>query len=134
MQETTLTDDNGTVLLRFASAYGFRNIQSLVRQIRSGRCAYDYVEVMACPGGCLNGGGQLRTRAGEPVADWLARLDAIYHQRVRWHLFPGSRRVCVYMCTLAEAPTPHGHAGQQLEWLVCTCLTVWYALYLLSRS
>ena len=40
--------------------YGFRHIQKIVRQLRTGRCKYDFVEIMACPGGCLNGGGQAR--------------------------------------------------------------------------
>ncbi len=41
----------GRRVLRFASAYGFRNIQGLMRKIRLGRCEYDYVEIMACPSG-----------------------------------------------------------------------------------
>ncbi|KAF6003584.1 hypothetical protein F1559_003001 [Cyanidiococcus yangmingshanensis] len=42
-----------------ATAYGFRNIQNIVRRMKtSGACAWDFVEVMACPGGCGNGGGQ----------------------------------------------------------------------------
>lgn len=36
--------------LRFAAAYGFRNIQSLVRKVKLGRCEYDYVEVSCCGG------------------------------------------------------------------------------------
>jgi len=38
-------------VLRFAAVYGFRNIQTLVRKMKSRRCEYDYVEVMACPSG-----------------------------------------------------------------------------------
>jgi len=48
------------VKLRFAVAYGFRNIQNIVQKIKKGNCSYDFVEIMACPSGCLNGGGQLR--------------------------------------------------------------------------
>eukprot|EP00514_Thraustochytrium_sp_LLF1b_P006133 CAMPEP_0184519922 /NCGR_PEP_ID=MMETSP0198_2-20121128/6888_1 /TAXON_ID=1112570 /ORGANISM="Thraustochytrium sp., Strain LLF1b" /LENGTH=568 /DNA_ID=CAMNT_0026910477 /DNA_START=115 /DNA_END=1821 /DNA_ORIENTATION=- len=50
----------GKPVLRFASAYGFRNIQTIIRQMKRGKCTYDYIEIMACPGGCLNGGGQAR--------------------------------------------------------------------------
>jgi iron only hydrogenase large subunit-like protein len=57
----------GEVVLRFAAAYGFRNIQTLVRKLRSKRAAYHYVEVMACPGGCNNGGGQIRPAATSAV-------------------------------------------------------------------
>ncbi|KAF5292594.1 hypothetical protein FQA39_LY13927 [Lamprigera yunnana] len=47
-REVTL-ESNGTVLLRFAIANGFRNIQNLVQKLKRGKCQYDYVEVMACP-------------------------------------------------------------------------------------
>ncbi|CAJ0963888.1 unnamed protein product, partial [Mesorhabditis belari] len=43
-----------------AKVYGFKNIQNMVRKIKTGKCEYNYVEVMACPGGCGNGGGQIR--------------------------------------------------------------------------
>jgi iron only hydrogenase large subunit-like protein len=53
---------NGKTVLRFAAAYGFRNIQNIIRNIKRGKCEYDYVEIMACPGGCLNGGGQIKPK------------------------------------------------------------------------
>lgn len=52
MKEATL-EVNGVVVLRFAIANGFRNIQNLVQKLKSKRCPYDYVEVMACPSGEL---------------------------------------------------------------------------------
>lgn len=60
LQEVEL-EVRGKIVLRVAKAYGFRNIQNLVRKLKlsSGK-KYDYVEVMACPSGCLNGGGQLK--------------------------------------------------------------------------
>lgn len=47
---------NGQTLLTFAVVNGFRNIQNIVQKLKRGKCAYDYVEVMACPSGkfCLN--------------------------------------------------------------------------------
>lgn len=50
MKEATLEVD-GVVVLRFAIANGFRNIQNLVQKLKSKRCQYNYVEVMACPSG-----------------------------------------------------------------------------------
>ena len=44
---------NGQTVLRFAVAYGFKNIQNLVQKIKRKKCIYDYVEVMACPSGML---------------------------------------------------------------------------------
>jgi len=49
-QEVTLEKD-GVVLLQFALAYGFRNIQNLVQKLKRGKSPYHYVEVMACPSG-----------------------------------------------------------------------------------
>ncbi|XP_037360508.1 cytosolic iron-sulfur assembly component 3 [Talpa occidentalis] len=75
-QEVTL-EQGGQVLLRFAAAYGFRNIQNLVQKLRRGRCPYHYVEVMACPAGCLNGGGQLKAPDGRGK-ELLQRVEGLY--------------------------------------------------------
>ena len=40
------------------------------------RCDYDFVEVMACPGGCLNGGAQCRPDEGKETAkEMVASLE-----------------------------------------------------------
>lgn len=44
--------------LRVAVASGLGNARQLVEAIRAGEAEYDFVEVMACPGGCAGGGGQ----------------------------------------------------------------------------
>ncbi|CAO3698951.1 unnamed protein product [Rhizopus stolonifer] len=64
-------------VLRFASAYGFRNIQNLVRKIKQGKCSYHYVEVMACPGGCANGGGQI-VPIEINAKEWLSQVEGVY--------------------------------------------------------
>ena len=58
----------GTQPLKFAKAYGFRNIQTVINKIKRGRADWTYVEVMACPSGCVNGGGQIRSVALEREA------------------------------------------------------------------
>jgi len=59
----------GGAKLKFGRAYGFRNIQSVLLKIRRGTCDLDYVEVMACPGGCNNGGGQIRAARTDAPAE-----------------------------------------------------------------
>lgn len=50
-----ILEKDGKVLLRFAVANGFRNIQNLVQKLKRGKSSYHYVEVMACPSGmCEN--------------------------------------------------------------------------------
>ncbi|XP_029559722.1 nuclear prelamin A recognition factor isoform X2 [Salmo trutta] len=65
-QEVCLERD-GEVLLQFASVYGFRNIQTLVHRMRTGRIPYQLVEVLSCPGGCVSGRGQAEGETGGRV-------------------------------------------------------------------
>ncbi|KAK0657443.1 cytosolic Fe-S cluster assembly factor NAR1 [Cercophora newfieldiana] len=105
---------SGETVFKAARYYGFRNIQNLVRKLKpakasrmpggksfgsakrpAGKAAsleYAYVEVMACPGGCTNGGGQIKVddqviidRKGLPdkpgpveQKSWLAEVDEAY--------------------------------------------------------
>ncbi|KXS14501.1 iron hydrogenase [Gonapodya prolifera JEL478] len=113
-----------TTLLKFASSYGFRNIQNLVRKvpapgalgavsarmrakarvvakkraavngagdadsaIEDEDVGYSFVEVMACPSGCINGGGQLRpdpsadgTPAPVNAREWIRHSEAKYRE------------------------------------------------------
>ncbi|CAH2074676.1 unnamed protein product, partial [Iphiclides podalirius] len=76
-KELTLEKD-GEVVLRFAIANGFRNIQNLVTKLKRGKSPYHYVEVMACPSGCLNGGAQVRPAVGESGRELTSALEALY--------------------------------------------------------
>ncbi|KAJ5380238.1 uncharacterized protein N7496_002666 [Penicillium cataractarum] len=126
--EYILTSQDGQPILKAARYYGFRNIQNLVRKLKPTRSSrmpgakpmaagrrqpmsrnatsggsgsdYAYVEVMACPGGCTNGGGQIRVEDARDAAGsseagtledgtaskpspheqraWLARVDEAY--------------------------------------------------------
>ena len=67
-------------ILRFAQAYGFRNIQNIVRQIKRQKCSFQFVEVMACPSGCNNGGGQIKPTADESGKELLRRVEDAYHE------------------------------------------------------
>ncbi|KAK9535027.1 hypothetical protein VZT92_007433 [Zoarces viviparus] len=76
-QEVTLEKD-GVVLLSFASTYGFRNIQNLVQKLKRGKSPYHFVEVMACPSGCLNGGGQVKPLPGQNPKELLQKVEELY--------------------------------------------------------
>ncbi|KAI0109683.1 iron only hydrogenase large subunit domain-containing protein [Nemania sp. FL0031] len=112
--EFSVISESGDRVFKAARYYGFRNIQNLVRKLKPARPSrmpgarsvgaarkasakssgseYDYVEVMACPGGCTNGGGQIkvddplvigRKGAGfqpgpQEQKQWLAEVDEAY--------------------------------------------------------
>jgi NADP-reducing hydrogenase subunit HndD len=44
--------------VRVAAVSGLGNTRKVLEGIKSGELNYDFVEVMCCPGGCINGGGQ----------------------------------------------------------------------------
>ena len=50
-------DVDGTVV-KIAIASGMRNAKPLLDQIKAGNSPYAFIEIMGCPGGCINGGGQ----------------------------------------------------------------------------
>ena len=64
--------------IRVAVVSGLGNTRKLMKSLESGQSRYDFVEVMACPGGCAGGGGQ-PIHDGEELAgkrgDALWKLD-----------------------------------------------------------
>ena len=56
LKEATI-DINGTEL-KVAVASGMKNAKVLLDQIKEGTSPYTFIEIMGCPGGCINGGGQ----------------------------------------------------------------------------
>ena len=54
----TLTVNLNGKDLNFAIVSGLANAKELLRKMKSGEANYDFVEVMACPGGCVGGAGQ----------------------------------------------------------------------------
>lgn len=112
--EYNIVSASGQSIFRAAKYYGFRNIQNIVRKLKPAKASkmpggkafgaarrptaqskgldFGYVEVMACPGGCTNGGGQVKvsdpvvverrgssSKAGpQEQKDWLAQVDEAY--------------------------------------------------------
>lgn len=61
--------------LRVAVANGLKNARTIIEKIRNGSCDYTFIEIMACPGGCIGGGGQ---PVGSTCKTKRKRLEAIY--------------------------------------------------------
>lgn len=67
-------DLHGTVV-KVAVAHGMANARKLMEQIKAGESPYQFIEIMACPGGCVGGGGQPITKNNAMRAK---RIEAIY--------------------------------------------------------
>lgn len=112
--EYNIVSASGEPLFKAAKYYGFRNIQNIVRKLKPAKVSkmpggrpfgaakrptaqskglnFGYIEVMACPGGCTNGGGQVKV--SDPIVaerkgwsanpgpqeqkDWLSQVDEAY--------------------------------------------------------
>lgn len=66
--------------IRVAAVSGLANARKLLEEVRAGKRDYHFIEVMACPGGCVNGGGQPTQPASVRSFVNLAakRAEAIY--------------------------------------------------------
>jgi len=65
---------NGTDF-NFAVVNGIGNVAKVLDEVENGTCKYHFIEVMACPGGCINGGGQPIHQRPEKV---IKRIKALY--------------------------------------------------------
>ncbi|MBP7892512.1 MAG: [FeFe] hydrogenase, group A [Firmicutes bacterium] len=65
----------GDTIVRVAVAHTLGNARRLLERVRSGEASYHFIEIMACPGGCIGGGGQ---PIGTNTERRLERIDAIY--------------------------------------------------------
>ncbi len=74
--------DLGTMKVRAAVANGLGSARKLLDKINAGEAQYDFIEIMACPGGCVNGGGQpIQPSSVRSWTDLRAeRAKAIYEE------------------------------------------------------
>ncbi|HEX2984491.1 MAG TPA: [Fe-Fe] hydrogenase large subunit C-terminal domain-containing protein, partial [Ignavibacteriales bacterium] len=61
--------------IRIAVVNGIGNIKPVLEDIENGASKYDFIEVMACPGGCINGGGQPIHNKADKIQ---RRIKALY--------------------------------------------------------
>ncbi len=70
--------DLGGFELKVGIAHGLGNARKLLEEIRQQRCEYHVIEIMACPGGCIGGGGQPLHHGHSNVL--RARAEALYRE------------------------------------------------------
>ncbi len=71
----------GGTVLRTCTVSGLGNAGKLLEDLKAGRMQYDFVEVMACPGGCVGGGGQPIHDGEERAAELGSKLYALDSER-----------------------------------------------------
>jgi NADH-quinone oxidoreductase subunit G/NADP-reducing hydrogenase subunit HndD len=66
----------GDLTLNIGIAHGLGNARKLLEDIKSGKSTYHAIEIMACPGGCIGGGGQPYHHGNMAIIE--KRREAIY--------------------------------------------------------
>ena len=66
--------------IKVAVAHGLANAQEILEEIKNGKADYQFVEIMACPGGCIMGGGQpiVSSKKRNDIDVRKARAAALY--------------------------------------------------------
>ena len=72
-----VTYEIADIPVRCAVVSGLGNARQLIEQLKAGKVHYDFVEVMACPGGCVGGGGQ--PISAEDEERYGVRGERLYH-------------------------------------------------------
>ena len=62
--------------IKVVAASGLANAQELMEEIKNGKADYQFVEIMACPGGCIMGGGQPIKKSKERLDKDIRKLRA----------------------------------------------------------
>jgi len=65
------------ITLKVATTSGLKGASILLDEIKKGESPYHFIEVMACPGGCISGGGQPRPTNDEIR---IKRMQALYNE------------------------------------------------------
>lgn len=83
IKETTVTLNGKDINIAVASSLG--NARKIMDEIKDGKSKYHFVEIMACPGGCINGAGQPYSKCDTEIVK--KRMEGIYsvdsHKTIR---------------------------------------------------
>ena len=74
--------------IKVVAASGLANAQKILEEIKSGKADYQFVEIMACPGGCIMGGGQpiKSAKIRSEIDVRKLRADALYNIDEKSHI------------------------------------------------
>uniref|UniRef100_A0A914QJD2 Iron hydrogenase large subunit C-terminal domain-containing protein n=1 Tax=Panagrolaimus davidi TaxID=227884 RepID=A0A914QJD2_9BILA len=88
--EFYLSDEISGFEKRIAVMNGYRNFQRAINQIKGGKSKYDFIELMACPGGCANGAGQIKAENPMEQKKLLEKVTGLYNALPENNEFKGA--------------------------------------------
>ncbi|WP_369297816.1 NADH-dependent [FeFe] hydrogenase, group A6 [uncultured Neglectibacter sp.] len=102
--------------VKVAVVSGLANADALLQKVRSGEADYHFIEVMCCPGGCVNGGGQpIQSSTVRSTTDIKAlRAKALYDQDKAMPLRKSHENPVVKKCYEEFLGEPGSHKAHEL--------------------
>jgi len=99
-----------------AVAHGLGNARKLLDLVRSGEKHYDFIEAMACPGGCVSGGGQpiVNSQIREEINISEERAKGIYNEDKSLPLRKSHKNPQITKLYEEFLGTPNGHLSHKL--------------------
>ena len=113
MREAEVNLGEGNGVIKVAVVHGLANAKKLAEQAVAGTSPYTFIEVMACPGGCVDGGGTCRVKKDyHPHAhERREGLFAIDHNMPRRQSHNNPQIIRLYEDFLGE---PNSHKAHEL--------------------
>jgi len=97
---------------RIAVTHGLGNARTILEKIQAGDTHYDAIEIMACPGGCIGGGGQPYHHGNVEILK--ARANAIYQEDRSKPLRKSHENTAVLALYKDFIGEPYGEKAHQL--------------------
>jgi NADH-quinone oxidoreductase subunit G len=101
----------GEMELKLAVVHGLKNAQKVAEQVRRGECSYDFIEVMACPGGCIAGAGQPVSHDGDARG---RRAQGLYDADKTLQLHNSDENLYLHKCYENHLGEIGGHKAHEL--------------------
>lgn len=100
----------GDLDVKVAIAHGLGNARKLMDALRAGKADYHFIEIMACPGGCIGGGGT-------PYKNWSKmdkRLEAVYQLDKELPIRKSHENPAIKTIYAEYLGEPNGHLAHEL--------------------
>jgi NADP-reducing hydrogenase subunit HndD len=106
----------GDLEVKVAVAHGTGNARKLLEKVVSGEVEYHFIEVMGCPGGCVNGGGQpiVSAKVKFDIDPRLLRAKAIYEEDANLPLRKSHENPSVKKIYEEYFKEPNSHKAHEL--------------------
>lgn len=103
-------------IINAAIAHGLGNARELMEMVQNGDKNFDFIEVMACPGGCVTGGGQPipTIKARESMDIKVERAKAIYDEDKSLPIRKSHKNPYIKKLYDEFLGEPNGHLSHQL--------------------